>query len=123
MQKPLPLLETMFQIAHIVSHNRNRVLISNELNVGFHNYVATYNEYIIEAHGPFIQIKCERIHNIKEINNFVNRISRTIGAYDNEINRTIITIYPNDCETEDDSTDEECETDSEYEYEEEDYDW
>ena len=123
----------MYQVASIVSHNRNRAIIANELNVAFNNNVATFNQYVIGLYGPIIQITCEHINNIIEIKNFINRVSQMVGAYDNEVNRTIITINPNQSEYEYDSTDEECDTESEYEEEEEeeeeegeeeeDYDW
>lgn len=117
----------MYQVASIVSHNRNRAIIANELNVAFHNGTATFNQYVIGLYGPIIQITCEHINNIIEIKNFINRVSQMVGAYDNEVNRTIITINPNQSEYEYDSTDEECDTESEYESdeedEEEDYDW
>lgn len=79
----------MYQIGTIISRNKNRNLIANELGVAFTNNTAVFEQYTIELNGPLVCIKCNQINNIIQVKNFVNRISRILFANDEEVNRTI----------------------------------
>ncbi len=102
----------MYQVGFIVSHNKNRALIANALGVSIYNYSAAYEQYILELFGPFVTIKCEQIHDIIQVKNFVNRVSRILMANDEDVDRTIKIIGSAD------NDDEDC-TDSDYDSDEE----